>query len=187
MTEKLMLEPTTTAQWKQLLQHAEQQCQYQLNEDVESYLIFTLIRFTQNPSIASKALAPDLLNTTNLTGQARQQQLRDVGDQCLLLSGLFPQQAERRLVKVSYYVDLGRTAYIHLSELLKQAFADLYQQLSNHFVQMMDILQNIRSEPALLPLQALEQWQDTGSQNGRRILSGYSSATPIIINNPIRH
>jgi len=187
MTEKLLLEPTATAQWKKLLQDAEHHCHCQLNEDIESYLVFTLMRFTQNPDIASKALAPDYLNSANLPCHAKQQQLRDVGDQCLLLSGLFPQQAERRLVKVGYYVDLGRTAYHHLAELLRRAFAQLYQQLSTHFVQMMDVLQNICCEPALLPLQALEQWQDTGSQNAQRILHHYTSATPIIINNKSRH
>ena len=187
MTEKLLLEPTATAQWKKLLQDAEQHCHSKLNEDIESYLVFTLMRFTQNPELASKALAPDYLNCASLPHQAKQQLLRDVGDQCLLLSGLFPQRAEKRLVSVGYYVDLGRTAYNHLAELLKQAFAHLYQQLSTHFVQMMDLLQNIRREPALLPLQAIEQWQETGSQNAQRILSHYTSATPIIINNKSRH
>ena len=187
MTEKLLLEPTATAPWKKLLEDAEQHCHCQLNEDLESYLIFTLMRFTQDSHLASKALAPEYLNSAHLPNHAKQQQLRDVGDQCLLLSGLFPQQAEKRLVKVSYYVDLGRSAYIHLAELLRKAFARLYQQLSTHFVQMMDVLQNIRHEPALLPLQAIEQWQDTGSQNSRLILKQYTSATPLTTHKKNQH
>lgn len=187
MTEKLLLEPTSTAQWKKLLEDAEHKCQCQLNEDVESYLVFTLMRFTQNASMASKIIADDYLKTVHLPKHARQHQLRDIGDHCLLLSGLFPQRAEKRLVRVGYYVDIGRTAYHQLAELLKQAFSQLYQQLSCQFVQMMDVLQNLRQEPALLPIQALEQWQDTGSQNARRILQQHSNGTPIIIQSQSRH
>lgn len=179
MPEKLILQPTATSHWKELLQDAEHKCNCSLDDEVESYLIFTLIRFTQNPHLASTALAPDFLKTQYLAGHARQQQLRDVGDQCLLLSGLFPQRAEKRLVRVSYYVDLGRSAYDHLSQLLRQAMAELYRLLAHQFVQLMDVLQNLRSEPALQPLQALELWADTGSDNAYRIVTTSSGGLPV--------
>ena len=185
--QDLLLEPTATAQWKQLLEQAKQQCQCQLTEEVESYLIFTLMRFTNQPGIASTPLGPDLINCQQLTGQAKQNQLRDVGDQCLLLSGLFPQRAEKRLVQVGYYVDLGITAYQHLSDILRKAFADLYQLLSQNFVQMMDVLQNIRQVDALQPLQAMELWQHTGSASALSILKNTTKSTPILIDQTIRH
>jgi hypothetical protein len=179
MPEKLILQPTATSHWKQLLQEAEQKCNCRLDDEVESYLIFTLIRFTQNPQLASQPLAPDYLKSQHRGGHAQQLQLRDVGDQCLLLSGLFPQRAEKRLVRVSYYVDLGRSAYDHLSQLLRQAMAELYQQLAHHFVQLMDVLQNLRAEPALQPLQALELWSDTGSTNAYGIVTTSSGGIPV--------
>jgi len=187
MSQNLLLEPTATAQWKQLLSLAKQQSQCQLHEDVESYLIFTLSRFTRYPELSSSALGPNLFNCNQLMGQAKENQLRDVGDQCLLLTGLFPQRAERRLVTVGYYVDLGMTAYQHLSDLLKRAFADLYQMLAQNFVQMMDVLQNIRDTPALQPLQALELWHHTGSSAASRIVKNTTSSTPILIDKVIRH
>ena len=187
MSQNLLLEPSATAQWKRLLTLAEEQSHCQLHEDVESYLIFTLTRFTRKPMLDSSALGPDLLNCNQLLGQAKQNQLRDVGDQCLLLTGLFPQRAEKRLVTVGYYVDLGMTAYQHLSDLLKRCFADLYQMLAQNFVQMMDVLQNIRDTPALQTLQALELWQHTGSSSACKIIKDTTSSTPILIDQEIRH
>ncbi len=186
MSNNLLLEPTATAQWKHVLNDAKHQCQCHLNEEIESYLIFTLMRFTQTPELASKVLALDFLRSTDLSGLARQDQLRDIGDQCLLLSGLFPQRAEKHLVSIGYYVGLGQSAYQQLSDTLRKAFAHLYQLLSENFVQMMDVLQNIRSEPALQPLQAMELWQETGSSNACRLITGNSNATPVLINKATR-
>lgn len=183
----LLLEPTASAQWQHLLKKAEQQCGCSLDDELESYLVFTLIRFTENPELASRALAPDFLRSAHLARPLREQQLRDVGDQCLLLAGLFPQRAERRLVRISYYVDMGRTAYDHLSQLLNQAIADLYRQLAQHFVLLRDVLHNIRREPQLQPLQALELWQDTGSRHARELFNQATSATPVILPSHTRH
>ena len=186
MSNNLLLESTATAQWKHVLDDAKQQCHCQLDEEIESYLIFTLMRFTQNPELASKALAPDFLRSADLLGHAKENKLRDVGDQCLLLSGLFPQRAEKRLVSIGYYVGLGQSAYQQLSDSLRKAFAHLYQLLSENFVQMMDVLQNIRCEPALQPLQAMELWQQTGSRNAYRLITDSTVATPILIDKAIR-
>ena len=92
--------------------------------------------------------------------------MRDIGDQCLLVSGLFPQSAEKRQVSVDYYVDLGRSAYQHIGSVTQKGIAELYQQLAESFILLMDLLQTIRqySTPALQPIAAMELWQQTGSR-----------------------
>ena len=187
MSEKLLLEATTTAQWQALLQQAEEKCLCQLDEELESYLIFTLIRFTQDPELASKPLALDFLRSHHLYGNARENHLRDVGDQCLLVSGLFPQQVQKRMVSPRYYVDLGRSAYHHLSELLIRSFADLYQHLATSFVLLMDVLQNLRQQAELQPLQALDQWQHTGSQHAYRIITRDKPKVTLLPQHPVKH
>ncbi|TNF36368.1 MAG: hypothetical protein EP315_04240 [Gammaproteobacteria bacterium] len=187
MSDTLLLEPTSTAQWNQLIKDAEKQAQCTLDEDIESYLIFTLIRFTSNPDLASRALAPDFLHGLNQLGHAREQQLRDVGDQCLLLSGLFPQRAEKRLVSIQYYVNMGRTAYDYLGELMSKALAHLYKQLSVSFIQLLDVLHNIRDHSPLQPLQAYDLWRHNGSQNAYRSLGRHSRAIPVILDKRIQH
>jgi hypothetical protein len=133
---------------------------------MQSYLVFTLMRFAKNSQLNSKALALDYLTSHHLSSQLRSERLRDIGDQCLLVSGLFPQSAEKRLVGTSYYVDLGRSAYHHISTVTQKGIAELYQQLAESFVLLMDLLQTIRqySSPTLQPIAAMELWNQTGSR-----------------------
>lgn len=166
MAQSFLLEPTDTTQWLKLVRDAEQEYGERLHEDMESYLVFMLMRHSQNTSLARAALALDYLQTRDLSGAALDDRLRDIGDQCLILSGLFPRRAAKRNVRVSYYVDMGRSAYHYLSNHLGEATSELYLQLAEAFVTLMDILQTIRefNTPVLQPIQSLELWSDTGSK-----------------------
>ncbi len=187
---KLITEPNELSQWHTLIQQAEQNYGCTLNETMESYLVFTLMRFMRQHNIGAQALAMDYLKAQRLPNALRHNQLRDVGDHCLILSGLFPQRADKRLVRVSYYVNLGRTAYQHLAEQIHQTSAELYHQLADTFVLLMDLLQTIRAfnSPALQPIQAHELWSDTGSRRAFTVLNDH--ATPLhesLLDSAIRH
>jgi len=161
-----ILEPSEMAQWHTLVQDAEQDYGCQLDEAMQSYLVFTLMRFARNSQLNTQALAIDFLQSQKLPLKQRSEQLRDIGDQCLLVSGLYPQSAEKRQVGVGYYVDMGRSAYQHISSVTQQSIADLYRQLAESFILLMDLLQTIRrySSPAMEPLAALDLWRKTGSR-----------------------
>jgi hypothetical protein len=165
MAHRLILEQTEVAQWHSLIKEAEEQCHCSLDEAMESYLVFTLMRFMKDQDLATQTMALAYLRAHGLPKSMRIDQLRDIGDQCLLVSGLYPQRAEKRLVRVSYYVNLGRSAYHHISDNVQKSAAELYRQLAEAFVTLMDLLQTIRefSSPALQPMQNLELWSDTGS------------------------
>lgn len=179
MTRSLLLEPTDTAQWLQLVRDAESDYGLLLDDDMESYLVFMLMRHSQNRSLAQAALALDYLRSADLVGKQRDERLRDIGDQCLILSGLFPRRAARRNVRVSYYVDMGQSAYQYLSHNLQHATGELYRQLSETFVTLMDILQTIRefNAPVLQPIPSLELWSDTGSKAAYRRIA--ANGTPL--------
>jgi len=176
MAHNLILEQTEVAQWHSLIKEAEEQCSCHLNEAMESYLVFTLMRFMKDQDLATQTMALEYLRTHGLPKSMRIEHLRDIGDQCLLLSGLYPQRAEKRLVRVSYYVNMGRSAYHHISDHVQKSVADLYRQLAEAFVTLMDLLQTIRefSSPALQPIQNLELWSDTGSKGAFVRLKGSS-------------
>lgn len=166
MSKQFILDSSELSQWHTLVHEAERDYGCQLDEAMQSYLVFTLMRFAKNQQLNSKALALDYLSSHHLPNSLRNEQLRDIGDQCLLVSGLYPQSAEKRQVGVSYYVDLGRSAYHHISTVTQQGIAELYQQLAESFILLMDLLQTIRqySAPALQPIAALELWHQTGSR-----------------------
>lgn len=107
--------------------------------------------------------------------------MREVGDHCLLFTGLFPQLAERRLVRISYFVGIGRNSYRQLAALLDRGVASMYGHLSETFIVLMDILHAMRElggETLLTPIQAMELWQQTGSRRCYRQVCRDGRAVP---------
>jgi len=175
----LLLKDTPVALWQDIIHEAEAACTISLKEELESYLVFLLMRYTDKPEMIKHVMANEFLTGINQPRHNRLITLQGVGDKCLLYSGLFPQLAEKRLVKVSYYVKIGQSAYSAISH----KSTDLYGMLSRHFVPLMDILQSVRRYNQeftdLLPLEAYEIWNETGSQRALRVLKNHTNAIPL--------
>jgi hypothetical protein len=179
---RLILEPTSQAQWQTLVHEAQTACDRNLDETLESYLVFLLMRFIDRPAFTARIMAEDYLQSQQLQGTHRLERLRDVGDHCLLFSGLFPRLAERRLVRVSYFVNIGRSSYHQLSDAVDRRRAALYGHLSEAFIVLMDVLHAMRElggQTLLTPIQAMELWQETGSQRCFRQLCDGQHAIPV--------
>ena len=181
--DELVLHPTETAQWHALVCEAQDLAKHYLGEELESYLVFLLMRFMQQPRIAATILAIEYLRSMQARRTEQHDKLRDIGDQCLLFSGLFPLRAEKKHVKVSYFVNIGRSAYHQLGGLLPQASAQMYNRLAYDFVHAMDVLNAMRAidtkQYSISPIDALELWSDTGSQFALRQFQKISNATPV--------
>lgn len=161
--------------WEEVISDAEKECSVKLERALEAYLASLLHRYTDKPALVKAILATSFLEAMQQQSHQRQHSLQQVGDQCLLLTGLFPKIADKRHVKIRYFVDLGRAAYTAIST---ASANDLYHSLAIKFVLLMDILQSIRHYNDLLPLEAYEQWQELGSQRAFKILQSYTSGTP---------
>ena len=178
----LILEPTAQAQWQALVHEAQSACDRHLDEALESYLVFLLMRFADKPHCVARIMAADYLDSQALPGEQRADKLRDVGDHCLLFSGLFPQLAERRLVRISYFVNIGRASYRQLSDGLDRGWASVYSHLSEAFIVLVDILHAMRElggVAALTPLQAMDFWQQTGSRRCYRQVCADGRCMPV--------
>lgn len=171
---RLLINKTPLELWVQEVKRAEDCCSTVLNKDVEAYLVFLLMRFTNKPEITHQIVTTHFLESLNRRNYERKLGLQEVGDQCLILTGLFPKIAEKRHVKMSYFVDIGRSSYSAISH----ATNDLYGLLSTQFVIMMDVLQSLRqyseSSPDLLPLEAYDLWNEVGSRRAFKILQSYT-------------
>jgi len=130
--------------WQHLVCDAATSCAYDLDEEIESYLVFALIRFTERSDIASSVIALEYLQSGSETGHQQLNHLRDIGDKCLLFSGLFPQFSRSKAVDIGYYVNIGRSSYDQLGQLLHQGLARLYKKLAEYFVYLTDILHAMR-------------------------------------------
>ena len=82
MSNDLILEASNLAQWHTLVQEAEKESGYQLDEVMESYLVFTLMRFMKDQNLCTQAMALEYLQLQNLPNAVRTEQLRNIGDQC---------------------------------------------------------------------------------------------------------
>lgn len=174
----LLLGSTPIALWHDIIHEAEAACTITLKEELESYLVFLLMRYMDKPEIMRHIIATEFMSGLHENRKKQQWIFQEVGDKCLIFSGLFPHIADKRLVKISYFVDMGQAAYATLSK----KNSDLYGLLARHFVPLMDILQSIRryskDYPDLLPLQAYDLWNDSSSQRAFQLLKNTTRALP---------
>lgn len=172
---KLLINSTPLALWQTVVKEAAIKSGISLKEEIESYLVFLLMRYLERPDLIKQIIALDYLLSTALTTRTRLKVLQDVGDKCLLFSGLFPQIAEKRLVKVSYFVNMGQSAYdeaAHLGD-------SLFDSLAKHFVLMVDTLQVLHYYNELTPIQAYDLWNETSSQHALAMLKQCTVGIPI--------
>lgn len=179
----LILEPTSTAQWQSLVRKASANMSRRLNEELESYLVFLLARGCAQTDLLERVVALEYLRGLESRGAARKERLREVGDHCLLFAGLFPHLARKRLISISYFVQLGCNAYRLLAETLNHTAARLYCDLSCTFVMLVDILHSMREQqgaPCLSPIEAMDLWQETGSEHALVTLRNYTGSRAIV-------
>ena len=180
---ELIMEPTPAAQWQRLVQEAAQRLELDLEESLESYLVLLMMRFTGNAEAGHRIMALDYLRGLRQAPRAQAVALRDVGDHCLLCSGLFTQRARRRRVSVSYFVDLGRSAYQQVAERQSgSSLSELFDALALGFVRLSDVLRAMREldgSRSLSALEAMDLWQHQHSAYALRTLESLTDATPI--------
>lgn len=133
--------------WQALVKEAAARTGRPLDESRESYLVFVLLRYQGDAWLLSHAHGLDWLDALNLAGSERAAALRDVGDRCLLVAGLFPGLAERRRVTVDYFIDIGRSAYLGAAAASRQAYAALYEQLARSYRELVGTLNAVRACP----------------------------------------
>lgn len=179
---ELILESSATAAWYRLVTEAASATASTLDEDRESYLVFLLMRYLRRPELVRAVMAAEFLDGLGLPGRRRREAMQAVGDQCLIFTGLFPEQADRRRVRLSYFVDLGQCAYDEVAISVDRANAGLFHALASTFVRLADVLRAVRQRPhspLMTALEAAQRWDETGSELARDCLAEYTTATPL--------
>ncbi len=98
---------------------------------------------------------------------------RSIGDKTLFVSGFFGDSLKRKIVDMDYYISMGEKAYEEVSALAqdrrwgKGAFAEIFNELSEKFSRLVNVLAEI-SEAARLTndtdlLRLYERWLATKS------------------------
>lgn len=132
--------------WHELIAEAKQHCGHHFSQGLDHYLVLTLQAFIDKTDIASNVLALSYLENIDHESHHSLQSIRYIGDQCLLLSGLFPERALKRNVSLEYYIDLGKNSYLKIATASPYLNVDneLFHALGIHFVGLMDVLHSLR-------------------------------------------
>lgn len=177
-TSKFILLPTSVAQWYALINEAQMTRAIHLEEELESYLVFLLMRYTNKPEVASSVFSIEMFDSINAVGQLRKDKLRDIGDKCLLYSGLFPGRAEKKRVKASFFIHMGQLAYGTLSNAIADTKATLFASLCEEFIALMDVLQAMRKvayDDTHHTLTQIEIWHDLNEERLNYIMNQEAS------------
>lgn len=153
----LLSERNTLNLWQEVVQQAAFQHTIALNQELEMYLISLLMRYTNQPELLKRIMAINFLQAQHKRPQERIQALQRVGDECLLITGLFPFIPRKRLVTVSYFVSLGQSAYSAISYQ-----HDVFNTLAVQFVSVMDVLRSITENKPLFLQEVIEQKHKQG-------------------------
>jgi hypothetical protein len=131
-------------------------------------------------SYGLRPLALMLADAANANSvEERSQSLQRIGDVSLFVSGFFSNSLARTAVDIDYYINMGGNAYAVLSEEVRgtfrgNAFAPIYQELSEKFLVLIDILNEVRDSKRIDSdvdlLRTYEQWQKTGSRRCEKLL-----------------
>lgn len=135
--------------WVDLVRDGEERVSTRLPELVESYLVFMLQRHQGDAMLGRRVLALDWLGGQELAGSERADAMRDVGDRCLLIAGLFPRLAQRRNVQPAYYAALGQAAYGEVAVVARAGYAELFARLAQAFAAMLRVLGGLRVTPRM--------------------------------------
>lgn len=167
------------AGWRALLTKAQFLVKLELHTGLEEYLVRMLFRAIRESDLTLDNRSTEF-HAAVVDGPSDDlDELRAIGDHCLLFAGLFPEQAIGKNMPISYFVEVGRAAY---GEFGRHVDEPVFPMLSEFFVDVMDVLQTLREveyESAVLdPLNAFQLWQDTGSVRAWQILRRSTTALP---------
>jgi hypothetical protein len=138
---------------------------------VESYLVeilehylFTENLFDEERSTGRRSretLAETMLKAATATPRVRFDLLKRLGDGALYVSGFFGDSLQRKIVDVDYYIDMGSTAYLSLSQVVyEDTFSQLYKEIAIKFNEFVDVFslmsrKSMNSEDNILRLMEL--------------------------------
>lgn len=142
---KIIIQPTTTAEWYTLLKESQSHVGLFFDDHVEHYLILTLDTFVTEKIDNEIPLAIEFLNSISVGNMHTNQKLRKIADRCLILAGLFPKHAENIDVSSTYFIDMGQQAYLTLADRAHvKTDPQLFYKLGFQFIDITSVLNTMR-------------------------------------------
>ena len=137
--------------FSELLADACVKRQVETKPSVQSYLVNLLNSFLRTDSLymnseengkkANLSLATLYLTAVNSQDQQRINLLKRLGDVSLYISGFFGDSFKRKIIDLDYYVEMGETAFLTLSDETEQDLSSaVYKVIAKQFTSLVDVL-----------------------------------------------
>lgn len=172
MAEALVRNESPVEYFRELIESAMQRQHLAARELTSFYLVNLLAGFVHfDRSTAAgeeEALGVRFVKALQTAGLRKRDELRQVGDLSLFISGFFADSLTRSLVDIDYYMQLGEYAYGSLARQGDGTFGDVFDELSGKFGAFVDVLGEVSERTALTSnadlLRLYEKWLRTGSR-----------------------
>jgi hypothetical protein len=129
----------------------------------------------EEATLDRQPLGVRLARALQAEGAAQREGLRSVGDASLFVAGFFSDSLHRRLIDSDYYIALGANAYGRLAGDDHDAFADVFGEMADKFVPLVDVLAEISDRASIGSnrdlLRLYDRWFRTGSRRDESLLA----------------
>jgi hypothetical protein len=179
MAEPLVRNETPVEYFRDLVESAMQRQRLSAHELTSFYLVNLLAGFVHCDRPAStddgEPLGVRFVKALQEAGSRQREELRQVGDLSLFISGFFADSLTRSLVDIDYYIQLGEYAYGSLARRSDVVFGDVFDDLSGRFSAFVDVLGEVSERTAVTSngdlLRLYERWLRTRSRRSGDLLA----------------
>jgi hypothetical protein len=179
MAEALVRNESPGEYFRELVEAAMKRQHLAARELTSFYLVNLLTGFVHFDRSATppedEALGIRFVKALHAAGVRQRDELRQVGDLSLFISGFFADSLTRSLVDVDYYMYLGEYAYGSLARQNDETFGDVFDELSGKFAAFVDVLGEVSERSALASnadlLRLYERWLRTRSRRSGELLA----------------
>ena len=179
MADALVRNESPLEYFRDLVEAALKRQQLEARELTSFYLVNLLTGFVHVDRSAAppgdQALGVRFVRALQAAGVRQRDELRQVGDLSLFVSGFFADSLARGLVDIDYYIYLGEYAYGSLARQRDEAFGAVFDELSGKFAAFVDVLGEVSERSALASnadlLRLYERWLRTRSRRSGELLA----------------
>jgi len=178
MAEALVRNESPVEYFRELVESAMQRQQLSARQLTSFYLVNLLVGFVHVDRVPAAGdvgpLGVRFVKALQEAGVRQRDELRQVGDLSLFISGFFADSLTRS-VAIDYYIQLGENAYGSLARQGDGTFGDVFDELSGKFPAFVDVLGEVSERSALASnadlLRLYERWLRTRSRRSGDLLA----------------
>ena len=116
-----------TLAFREVVQQTVVETGFEVPEDIETYIIALLSSYVDKTNfLPEQSFAEAYFKLTHKSSYSA----KELGDTCLILSGVFPEYGEKTGLNKSYYKNIGKSSYEQASRILNR---ELFYMLYIHF------------------------------------------------------